>query len=114
MAPIVETHHGAGMIDVSGDFVPPSPDAKLVEQLQHRRYFASADCSGTPMLYLDLTRFGYVTAGVLHYPAGPSTIGPYNSYQDDDGCQALSGTAPFAQIGQLSVGAFVAPFSLSR
>lgn len=78
------------------------------------RYFASADCSGTPMLYLDLTRFGYVTNGVLHYPTGPSTVGPYNSYQDDDGCQALSGTAPFAQIGQLSVGAFVAPFSLSR
>jgi hypothetical protein len=77
-------------------------------------YFASGDCSGTPMMYLDLLRFGVVSKGLLSYPTGGVAATVYGSYNQDGICASAAGSANLALVGTASVAGFVGPFKLAR
>jgi hypothetical protein len=77
-------------------------------------YYASADCTGTPLMYADLLRFGYVYNGSLYYPAGPITSQPYGSWRETGSCMAGGGVATFAPMGSTAVAQWQAPFVVSR
>jgi len=77
-------------------------------------YYATNDCTGTPMMYLDMTRFGAVRAGTLSYPTGGQIATAYQSYKDSPTCQKISGTAVLASVATSNVTGFATPFTLSR
>ena len=77
-------------------------------------YYATNDCTGTPMMYLDMTRFGAVRVGTLSYPIGGPIATAYQSYKDSPTCQKISGTAVLAAVGTANVNGFATPFTLSR
>jgi len=77
-------------------------------------YFASGDCSGTPMMYFDLLRYGVVSQGVLSYPKGDLAAKVYGSYNQDGACTTAGGSVNLAVVGTASVTGFVGPFKLVR
>jgi hypothetical protein len=77
-------------------------------------YYTSTDCSGTPLMYVDLTRMGFVHNGTLYYPAGPATLQQYGSTFQEGWCSAVTGTGALAPMGSRPVNQLVAPFSVVR
>jgi len=78
-------------------------------------YFASSNCTGTPLMYVDLFRLGYVTHGQLVYPSGPATSQTYGSWLETGFCQTSGGAvSTFAPMGSASVSTLQAPFSVVR
>lgn len=78
-------------------------------------YYTSANCTGAPMMYVDLFRVGYVSNGQLYYPAGPATSQPYGSWMESGFCSPAEGSvATFAPMGQISVTNLQAPFTVVR
>ena len=77
-------------------------------------YYTLGNCTGTPLMYVDLFRTGYVANNTLYYPAGPATSQPYGSWRENGNCVPSSGTAMFAPMGTTSVSSFQAPFSIVR
>lgn len=75
-------------------------------------YFASADCSGPALMYLDLLRYGSVNGTTITYPTGGGSLVTYNSFSDGSECSPFSGTATLGPVASASVAQFVAPFSL--
>ena len=77
-------------------------------------YFTSDSCTGTPLMYVDLLRFGYVSQGTLFYPTGPATSQPYGSSLDNGFCSVGPGQATLAPMASTSVSNLRAPFSVVR
>ena len=77
-------------------------------------YFTSGNCSGSPMMYVDLFRMGYITNNTLYYPAGAVTSQPYGSWRENGNCVPSSGTATFAPMATTSVASYQAPFAIVR
>jgi hypothetical protein len=78
-------------------------------------YFASADCTGAPLMYVNLSRYGWVHKGVLSYPTGPVAEQPFNSYLYEDTCEPFpGGYGPLAARGQADVSIFNGPFAVVR
>jgi hypothetical protein len=77
-------------------------------------YYASANCSGAPLMYVDLLRFSYVNNGTMFYPAGAATSQAYGSSLENGFCSAMSGVATFAPMASVSVAQLQAPFTISR
>jgi hypothetical protein len=77
-------------------------------------YFTAGNCTGTPLMYVDLFRMGYVKDNTLYYPVGPATSQPYGSWRESGSCVPSSGTATFAPMGSTSVSTFQAPFVIAR
>jgi len=76
-------------------------------------YYVSANCTGAPMMYVDLFRVGYVSNGQLYYPSGPATSQPYGSWMESGFCSPAEGSvATFAAMGQMSVTNLQAPFTV--
>jgi hypothetical protein len=78
-------------------------------------YYTSANCSGSPMMYVDLLRVGYVVNGTLFYPSGPVTSLTYGSWLESGFCTPSGGSvSTFAAMGSTSVATLQAPFSVVR
>ncbi|MEZ5319223.1 MAG: hypothetical protein R2752_17615 [Vicinamibacterales bacterium] len=77
-------------------------------------FYASTDCSGPGMMYVELARFGYVKNGVLTYPTGPAAPTAYSSYSDDGGCAGYSGATMLAMAATQDVSQFIGPFAVQR
>ena len=77
-------------------------------------YFTSGNCTGSPMMYVDLFRMGYVSNNTLYYPMGAVTSQPYGSWRESGNCVPSSGTATFAPMGTTSVANYQAPFVIVR
>jgi len=109
------------VIQVAGDLVWVVVDMKsrLFEEDVPSYYYATSDCSGPAMMYVDLFRWGVVQGGVLKYPQGNPTPMIYNSILDSSGCNpstnAGSGEVDtFAPAGSASLAQFVGPFRISK
>jgi hypothetical protein len=77
-------------------------------------FFGSTDCSGTGLMRAGVYRYGYVTGGVLRYPAGVAAPAAYNSILEDGMCFSESATTLLAAAGSTPVASFVAPFAVAR
>lgn len=77
-------------------------------------YYASANCTGTPLMYVDLLRFGSVYNGILYYPHGAATAQAFGSSLESGFCSASSGFATFAPMATAPVSQLQAPFSVTR
>jgi hypothetical protein len=77
-------------------------------------YYANAGCTGSPLMYLDLRRYGAVSGTTLFYPTGTGTRQDIHSFSDGTSCFDTTWNATFAPVGSASVAQFVAPFSLTR
>ena len=78
-------------------------------------YYASGDCSGPALMYVNLSRYGWVNKGTLHFPQGVVTEQPFNSYSYDADCSPFpGGFGPLASAGQADVSSFVGPFSVKQ
>jgi hypothetical protein len=77
-------------------------------------YYTNAGCSGTPMMYLDLRRYGSVVGSTLYFPTGNGSRQDIRSFSDGTSCFDTAWNAVFAPVATASVASFVAPFSLSR
>ena len=77
-------------------------------------YYASTGCTATPMMYLDLRRYGSVLGTTLYYPTGNGARLDIHSFTDGESCFDTVWNATFATVGTASVAAFVAPFAITR
>jgi len=78
-------------------------------------YYTDTKCTSSPMLYLDMTHFGYVdNTGTLWYPTGPALSVNAGSINYGLGCFASPATGAYAAIAKANVSSFVAPFHLSH
>jgi hypothetical protein len=77
-------------------------------------YYASTNCTGVPLMYADLLRFGSVYNGTLYYPQGTATAQAYGSSLESGFCFASPGFATFAPMGSTPVSQLQAPFSVVR
>lgn len=78
-------------------------------------YFTSDQCKGTSLMYVNLSRYGWVNNGMLFYPTGPVTVQPFNSYLYDGTCERFEGgSGPLAATGMADLSIFAAPFSVQR
>jgi hypothetical protein len=79
-------------------------------------YFTSDNCTGTPLMYADLFRVGYVSSGQLMYPAGPATSQAYGSWLETGFCTSSGGGAvsTFAPMASMPVSNLQAPFAVVR
>ncbi|HKV98568.1 MAG TPA: hypothetical protein VJN96_02030, partial [Vicinamibacterales bacterium] len=82
-------------------------------------YYASSDCSGQAMMYVDLLRFGTVQGTTLNFPQGNPTPMTYYSVKDENGCnQYTNEGAPtpdtFAPAATASLASFIGPFKIAR
>jgi len=85
----------------------------FLEQLP-TTYYTQPLCAGTPLMYIDLRRYGYVSGGTLYYPTGAGSMQTFASYSDGTACWAWSASFPMAPVGKTVVTGFTAPFSLGR
>jgi hypothetical protein len=100
---------GQNLVMVSLDLV----DARFYDN-QPPFYYATNNCTGAPMMFLDMTRYGAVSSGLLYFPMGGQIATTYQSYRDSAVCQKISGTGVFAAVATLNVTNFQAPFTLVR
>lgn len=79
-------------------------------------YFTDAHCQSTPLMFLDMTNFGYVdNTGMLWYPTGPRLSTTSGSLDFGTGCiNNAATTGAFAAIAKTSVSSFTAPFHISH
>ncbi len=77
-------------------------------------YYTAANCTGTPLMYVDLLRFGSVYNGTLYYPQGTAAAQSYGSSLESGFCSASSGFATFAPMATAPVAQLQAPFSVIR
>jgi len=77
-------------------------------------YFASADCSGPALMYLDLLRYGSVNGTTITFPTGNGSLVTYNSFSDGSECSPFSGTGVLGPVASASLAQFAAPFRLGR
>jgi hypothetical protein len=92
---------------------------RLFDESTPLYYFATSDCSGTAMMYVDLMRWGSVTGSTLKYPQGDPTPMIYHSIQDVDGCSQSTNEGSgqvdtFAPAGTASLAQFLGPFKVSK
>jgi len=92
---------------------------RLFDQTPPVYYYASSDCSGQAMMYVDLMRWGAMVGSTLKYPQGDPTPMIYFSIDDGSGCSQATnnGTGQvdtFAPVGTASLAQFIGPFKISR
>jgi Collagen triple helix repeat (20 copies) len=77
-------------------------------------YYAAGGCAGTPLMYVDLLRYGTASLGTLYYPTGGIVTTTYGSYMQDGFCTTNTGSANLATRAAASIASYVGPFKLTR
>jgi hypothetical protein len=89
-------------------------DAKTFQEQRPMLYYIAGWCVGTPLMRLDLTRYGYVSQSILYYPSGPQVASQYNAVHDGVTCTARTGNLPLASIAQASTAGIPMPLALVK
>jgi hypothetical protein len=75
-------------------------------------FYVSSNCSGAPLMFAPLVKFGIITDNTLYYPIGEGAITEYHSVSTGATCTTYTGINLLAPQGRLSVSNLVAPFKL--
>jgi len=75
-------------------------------------FYVSANCSGQPLMFAPLVKFGIIADNTLYYPIGEGTITEYHSVSTGATCTTYTGINLLAPQGRLAVGNLVSPFRL--